>query len=113
VGSTGATSADSASTKAKISGNGNYVVFESIATDILAPPGTNGSKHIYVRDLTVPLDIVRVNNPVSGSEATASSDRPVISDDGRYTAFDSIEKFTLDDSDGTLDVYRAYNSSYQ
>ena len=102
------------STDASISGNGEFIVFKSTATDILPSPGTNSSGHIYVRDVTTALyDVIRVNNPESGSEATASTDSPVISGDGRYVAFDSIEQYTLTDDIGLRDVFRGYNGTYQ
>jgi hypothetical protein len=112
--SSGTNSPGGVSTDANISSNGKYIVFKSTATDILPPPGTSNVGHIYVRDATTALyDVVRVNNPESGSEATAASDNPVISGDGRYVAFDSVEQFTLTDDIGLRDVFRAHNSTYQ
>ena len=112
--SLGTNSPNGNSTDASISGNGEFIVFRSTATNILPSPGTNSSGHIYVRDATTLLyDVIRVNNPESGSEATASTDNPVISGDGRYVAFDSVEQYTLTDDIGSRDVFRVYNGTYQ
>ena len=107
-------SGNGASSNGHISGNADYVVFESLASD-LVNEGALGFKDIFVRNLSaLPSTIInKVNNPESGSEATASSDNPVISADGRYVGFHSIEKFTVDDTDTLSDVFRANNSTYQ
>lgn len=110
--STGTDSGNSESTSADISGNGLYVTFESRASDI--DGGTLGVKNIFVRDLAAAtLDIQRINIPVSGATTTSASVDPGISSDGRYVSFDSDERFTLDDADSLLDVYRAQNSTFQ
>ncbi len=104
---------DNDSINAYISGNADYVVFESLASD-LVNGDTNGLKDIFVRNLSVlPTRIIeRVNNPESSSEATAASDSPVISTDGRYVSFHSIEPYTIDDTDTLRDVFRAHNSTH-
>ena len=98
---------------AQISGNGLYVVFESLASDFIATD-TLRIKDIFVRNLAAfpGIDIVRVNNPDSGTEATASTDEPVISSDGRYVGFHSIEQYSIEDTDSLLDVFRAHNSTH-
>ena len=106
-------SGNGASTSASISGDANYVAFESLASDLVTG-GALGIKDIYVRDLSVlpVIKIDRVNNPVSGAEATSDSDKPAISRDGRYVSFHSIAPFTTDDDDTLKDVFRTYNSTY-
>jgi hypothetical protein len=108
-----ATSADSASTNASISSNGSYIAFQSIASDIVS--GDNLALiDIYVRNLdSATIMIDQVNISATGINPTVNSGRATISKDGRYVSFDSVHKYTLDDTDGLFDVYRAYNSSYQ
>lgn len=101
------------SSNAHINGDSNYVAFESLASD-LVPGDAVGIKDIFVRNLTVlpAIKIARVNNPESGAEATSASDRPAISRDGRYVIFDSIEPYTVDDTDTLRDIFRAHNSTH-
>ncbi|MDH5610987.1 MAG: hypothetical protein OEY66_00835 [Gammaproteobacteria bacterium] len=106
-------SGNNISEQAHISGNADYVVFESVASD-LVNNDTLGFRDIFVRDLSaLPAIIIdRVNVPTSGSEATASSNQPAISTDGRYISFHSTVKFTNDDIDTISDVFRAHNSTH-
>ena len=71
------------STRSSVSGDAKFVAFESTA-DNFGWPDTNGSADVYVRDMT------------SGSFTLASAqgeqalggENPVISDDGRWVAFE-------------------------
>jgi hypothetical protein len=105
-------SGNGASSNASISGDANYVAFESLASD-LATEGALGVKDIFVRNLSaLPVTVIdRVNNHESGGEATSDSISPAISKDGRYVSFHSIAPFTLDDTDTLFDVFRAHNST--
>jgi hypothetical protein len=112
----GTSAGNSSSSNARISGNSNYIVFESLAADLVADD-TNGVKDIFVRNLSA-LVTDRVNNPSSGSESSfpisaAFQHQPVISADGRYVGFHSEEQYSIDDTDTLSDVFRAYNNSYQ
>ena len=100
------------SSNAHINGDSNYVAFESLASDLVAGDAV-GIKDIFVRDLSAlpAIKIDRVNNPESGAEATSASDRAAISRDGRYVIFDSIEPYTVDDTDTLRDIFRAHNST--
>jgi hypothetical protein len=100
------------SSNASINGDANYVVFESLASDLVTGD-ISGAKDIFVRDLSdLPeKKIDRINNPVGGEEPSSDSDKPVISHDGRYASFHSIVPYTLDDTDTLIDVFRAYNST--
>ena len=101
-----------ASTNAQISGHGSYIVFESLAVDI--DGGTLGVRDIFVRDITVlpTIDINRINIPVSGS-TSSDTVNPAISTDGRYVSFESGESYTLDNTGGLVNIYRALNSTFQ
>jgi Tol biopolymer transport system component len=68
-----------------ISGNGRFVAFHSIASNLL-PNVSTGSLQVYVRDLiTNKTTLTSVS--AEGVPANASSETPSISTDGRYVAF--------------------------
>lgn len=106
-------SGNGASSNASISGDANYVAFESLASDLVTE-GTLGVQDIFVRDLSaLPVTkIDRVNNPEGGGEATSDSIQPIISNDGRYVSFHSVTPYTLDDADTLFDVFRVHNSTH-
>ncbi|MFQ5950107.1 MAG: hypothetical protein ACE5J1_05410, partial [Nitrospiria bacterium] len=70
-----------------ISGNGQYVAFRSLASNLVAGD-TNESWDIFVHDL-VNQTTERVSVATSGTEADNHSYSPSISDDGRYVVFQS------------------------
>jgi Tol biopolymer transport system component len=72
---------------AAISGNGQFVAFHSVATN-LAPGGTSGVKQVFVRDcMAGTTTLVSVSS--LGNEGNGVSLNPTISADGRYVAFNS------------------------
>jgi hypothetical protein len=82
----------------QISGDGRVVAFSSYAH--LAANDTNTFPDIYARDLrkTVPT---LVSASRTGGAANYSSFDPVISDDGRFVAFDSLaDNLVANDNDG-------------
>ena len=106
-------SGNGASAFARISGNGNHVAFESLASDFVIE-GILGFKDIFVRDLSQnpSIEIVKVSLAQSGNEATSDSSNPAISADGRYVSFDSVFSFDVTDTNTINDVYRAHNSTF-
>ena len=86
------------------SSNGRYVMFESVASD-LVPDDTNDMSDIFVRDLwTKSTTLVSVSTN-GGSGDGASSDA-VMSSDGRYVAFVSAaDNLTADDTNGLSDIF--------
>ena len=73
------------STRASISGNGRFVAFESLASN-LVPGDTNGAQDIFVYDLQTDVrELVSVTS--SGQQADGMSEFPEISSDGRFVAF--------------------------
>lgn len=74
---------DSAS--ASISADGNFVAFESQASNLVAGD-TNGSSDIFVRDIAADA-VTRVSVATDGSQANGDSSLPGISSDGRYVVF--------------------------
>ncbi len=73
--------------RARISGNGQYVVFESMATNLTGQP-TNSQNQIYRARLDVaPITIEAVAFNSLGVFTNLDSTCPAISEDGRYVAF--------------------------
>jgi Tol biopolymer transport system component len=67
-----------------ISDDGRYVAFESLATNLLDEPVTDGLRHVYVRDLLASTTEI-IPFPVTGTPEGAYV--PSISADGRYVAY--------------------------
>ncbi|MCB0318513.1 MAG: PD40 domain-containing protein [Bdellovibrionales bacterium] len=84
---TGGTEGDAASTTASISEDGQYVVFQSEATN-LVNSDTNDSSDIFLRDNTG-LTTIRVSISSSATELSGASMNPKISTDNSIIAFES------------------------
>jgi hypothetical protein len=69
-----------------ISGNGQYVVFESDATNLVSGD-KYGLTHIYVNDLQTG-ETTRVSVASDGAQMVGRSSDATMSDDGRFVAFD-------------------------
>ncbi|MGE0028812.1 MAG: hypothetical protein AB7O78_06235 [Thermoleophilia bacterium] len=75
--------------EADISGDGRFVAFTSAASN-LGADGGNGTRDVFVRDLANgTTTLVSRGQGVAGPPAQGTSEAPVISDDGRYVAFES------------------------
>jgi Tol biopolymer transport system component len=79
--------ADSVSYGFSMSGDGRYVAFVSDATNLVSND-TNGFTDVFVYDRQTDT-IERVSVSGTGAESNDVSDRPSISADGRYVAFQS------------------------
>ncbi|MCI0508387.1 MAG: PKD domain-containing protein [Gammaproteobacteria bacterium] len=77
-----------------VSGDGNFVVFESEATN-LAPNDNNYATDIFVFDRNQP-SIIRVNTSESGDDANGPAFQPEISRDGRMVSFFSYASNLVD-----------------
>jgi Tol biopolymer transport system component len=78
-------SADGSSLGPRLSGDGRYLVFESVATNLTATPDVNGRQDVFVRDRLAAATRC-VSKPTAGS-SNANSGPSDISDDGRFVAF--------------------------
>lgn len=88
----------------RISGNGRYVAFISVATNLIgAGNDTNGAQDIFVRD-TQAGTTARVSVSNSGAQSNKDSYAPSISVDGRYVAFYSSATNLLSAGSDTNDV---------
>ncbi|WP_413612271.1 hypothetical protein [Bdellovibrio sp. HCB-110] len=87
-----------------ISGDGRYVSFGSLATNLIAGD-TNGQQDIFVHDRQTGLT-TRVSVDSSGVQANSFSFDPQISGDGRYVAFYSAAtNLVVGDTNGSSDIF--------
>lgn len=97
--------------RAVVSGDGRYVAFDSMASNLVAND-TNQASDVFVYDRQLNTT-ARVSIGSAGAQANGSSGYPVISHDGRFVAYDSVAtNLTASDTNGAYDVFvRDRNSS--
>jgi len=96
--------ANNACTSPSMSGDGRYVAFESLATN-LVPNGRPSGDDVYVRDL---LTAQTYRESVSSTQqlGNGNSYRTAISADGRWVAFESVaSNLVAGDGNGRPDVF--------
>ncbi len=87
-----------------MSSDGNYVVFTSNVSDLVAGD-TNGFFDIFIRDRSGGLT-ERLSVDSAESELDASAYNPSVSDDGQFVVFDSIATDAVaGDTNGNRDVF--------
>lgn len=92
------------SPKRAISADGRYVVFTSLA-DNLVPDDHNGTADVFQRDRLLGTT-VRVSVSSDGGDALGTSENPSMSADGRYVAFQSdAGNIVAGDENGMIDVF--------
>ena len=105
-----------------LSGDGRFVCFSSLATNLTADIITPGKRQIYVRDMTgdasaipplpVKTYLVSRASGATGTIADNDCDNPKISGDGIYVVFESTSNLldgvpgAGDDNDALSDIYR-------
>ncbi|MBK7645081.1 MAG: PD40 domain-containing protein [Planctomycetes bacterium] len=87
-----------------MSPDGRYVAFDSYATD-LVPGDVNGTGDCFLRDRqSHTTELVSLGS--SGGQGDAISQAPVISDDGRFVAFNSnASNLVAGDTNGNWDIF--------
>ena len=87
-----------------VSADGRYVAFASDASNLVWSD-TNRATDVFVKDrLTGDVEMVSVDS--DGEQGNSWSDKPSISEDGRYVAFASgASNLVAGDSSGTYDVF--------
>ncbi len=97
-------SGNGSSTRPAISGDGQVVAYRSAATNLVAAD-TNGVIDVFVHNLQTSTT-VRASVGPAGLEADAKSDRPAVSNDGKFVVFFSdATNFVADDTNALRDVY--------
>lgn len=101
---TGTGSGAGSSINPVVSRNGRYVAFASTAANLVTNDN-NGKSDVFWRDRATGLTrLVSVN--LAGGSGDGNSSAPVISDDGRYVAFQSqAGDLAPGDGNGAFDVY--------
>ena len=95
--------ANSASYHSVLTGDGRYVTFDSVASN-LVPGDVVAGTDVFVRDLSTGV-ITLVSVKPDGAPAGGSND-PAISDDGRLITFVSLATTLVDgDSNGHADIF--------
>ena len=95
------------SMEASVSADGRFVVFRSLASNLVADD-TNNRADIFVHDRDSGQTAI-VSRP-SGGQADGHSANPVISGDGQWIAFESdATNLVLGDTNGARDIFRAPN----
>jgi len=104
VASSGTQSNGYFSSEAAISADGRYVAFSSDASNLVSAD-TNRGRDVFVHD-RVTGATTRVSVATGGTQASAVSNEPAISADGRYVAFaSSSPNMVPRDTNGTSDVF--------
>jgi len=97
------TPANEFSTRPALSGDGRYVAYRSTATNLVTNI-TDGERHIYIYDRNSGITVVADTN-LFGEVADDRSDRPSLSGDGRFIAYQSDASNLTESSDGTRSIY--------
>jgi Tol biopolymer transport system component len=87
-----------------ISDDGRFIVFTSIATNLVANDTNNGGD-IFVHDRQTG-QTTRISVASDGTQADGSSSYPVISGDGRFISFESAATtLVVNDTNGYTDIF--------
>jgi len=96
--------ANSASTSPSVSSNGQFVVFQSRASN-LATGATNGWENLFVRDM-ISATMALVSAATNGNAGDHSSFNPQITPDGKFIVFESLaDNLVGNDSNRLSDVF--------
>lgn len=91
--------------KDAVSDDGRYVVFSSLADNLVAGD-LNGASDVFLRDLELDSTVRISVHKDTGGDVTGSSENPAISADGRYVLFNSdAADLVAGDSNGVFDVF--------
>ncbi len=103
----GGAQANGASSEPAISDDGRYVVFTSLASNLVGTNDTNGVSDVFVHDRTAGTT-TRVSVTAGGAQANGASRAGDISPSGDWVAFESdATNLVGGDSNGVTDVFAA------
>ena len=96
--------ANGASFRPDISANGEFVVFDSTADNLLTTADANPWADVFIKSLADgSIRLVSTNG--EGDQGYNSMLNPTVSADGRFVAFETEFGFAPDDFNGTWDIY--------
>ncbi len=91
------------SRNAKISGDGEWIVFETDAS--LQPSDWNNVTDVYLYEVDTGT-ITRVSQNTDGTQSNGASSNPQLSSDGRYIVFESAgSNLIANDTNGAVDIF--------
>lgn len=100
------TGGNGASSGPDISADGRYIVFESLATNLVTGDGNGISDVFFIDMLTAPVTVERVSVDTEGLDPDGSSHAPVGNANGRYVAFQSAATDLIaTDTNGVTDIF--------
>ena len=107
VNSSGTAAGNARSFNPVISGNGQFVVFESYASNLVAGiTDSNGLPDVYEWNLQTGKTILVSINRTGTAAGSGTSDQAAVSPDGRFVAFYSTAPDLIaNDSNGTSDIF--------
>ena len=98
------TQSNNDSTESCVSADGRYVVYQSLATNLI-PGDTNNANDLFLRDRQTGLTELISQTP-GGTYSNDSSSRPIISEDGRFVVFDfAATDLVSIDINGKRDIF--------
>jgi hypothetical protein len=113
--SDGGQQANGPSGSCRISADGRYVAFESLASN-LVQADSNGTWDVFIRDMWT-HHTYRVSVSSAGMQGNAFSSDSTLSDDGRWVCFESgASNLVSGDTNGVVDVFcrdRVANTTYR
>ncbi|GAA6619028.1 DUF4114 domain-containing protein [Scytonema sp. NUACC26] len=87
-----------------ISGSGRYIVFESLASNLVAND-TNNASDIFIYDIQTSTTR-RISVDSQGNQGNDASSSPAISTDGRYVTFSSsASNLVVNDTNNAIDIF--------
>lgn len=95
---------DSAEFAASASADGRFVVFDSVASN-LVPGDTNNRRDVFLRDRQTGTT-TRLNRLPDGSQTVCVAGKSLISANGRYVAFESCDALSAGAAGGLQQVFR-------
>ncbi|MBI3848808.1 MAG: PD40 domain-containing protein [Verrucomicrobia bacterium] len=105
VNSSGTRSGNGASQSPTLSSNGQFVVFESAASD-LVPNDTNNASDVFLRDLVAGTTTLISVNTAGVSPGNLESTAPSITPNGRYVLFASrASNLAASDANNAVDLF--------
>jgi len=101
---TGGAQGNLGSEVSSISADGRFAAFASVATNLVSGD-SNGSRDVFVRD-RIAGTTERVSVDTTETQGNGASDKPSISADGRFVAFESLANNLVGgDSNGASDIF--------
>jgi Tol biopolymer transport system component len=103
--SSGTEATGGSSSNPAISPDGNFVIFESAATNLVAGD-TNGVQDLFLKDLRTG-EVVRISTDSDGAQATGGESAIFsVSSDGRFVVFSSLAtNLVPGDTNGQRDIF--------